>query len=1397
MAENQEASIAKAKRLSIDEIMADDFDPESMLSSENRTSYIKASEIVGKDELDSTLKLNTFFQQTGSDNDSKINGNIQGLSALTNQTTRKGLWGSISEGWKNNSLQMDIADIRLAEMNGRISPEIAQKQIDYLKQKMRQTEPSNVFASFGKSAANIVPMMLETTESGLLYGGTSAVAAAGTALLAGQAGPQAALPEEAVTVPGAAVTFGVLGYKVGSGKRATELEAGLMYDELMDMKDANGNKISRDIAVPVASALGGLNGLLEMAQISTLIKTIPGGKKLLAKAQQKTMKSLIASKSIQKVLLGASARYGGNIATETGIEVAQEADNIIFGELAKNVSNELQKTGFSPASIKDITGRIVDTAKESAKGFAVLAAPGNVIQTAKEVKAASPATPVTAKQGLGIPQGGAKAETVPQPTNRISRITTGESIKTRVDVSSLGKTMVDEPVELPTKQPREKAEKEPVITPEEEYQLLQTESTMAATEEIPVKPNLYIGNVTARMKEVMGEQFGVDPEAIHGFTEGAFPTKRTRIEMSTGDARSILVHLENSLQDRVDNNKLNTDSDLARANADWGDIKELRRILGLPKTVRPFRVIREKGTRTVLIENTRERIKKTTESGALDTIQTTEIKRLDEVLRRSAKYARDAYQAGGKAAREAYQLRQYIKKLKQMRESLINRITANPSKNVDFFYREAIKGLQNSIDWEATTIDKQEKKATRAELIKEKPELEQEMSPEIIDTLDKKNVSDLSYTDLITLNDEINRLRKLGKLKSSLYRKQRKDALQKEAKAMSDDISKAATAVFSTERANTLKPSRIFDMLDGGKNFAGRIYNFFYGQTNEDYDRELQNSDARLKSGKQRREELGISLKDLQNTRVIQDIKFTLDEMLSIYAGWMNTASQAKMRYGGLKINSQTKAVEITDAIYNDVVENLTNNEKIWADTIINEYAQNSYDRLRNAVISAENRDMGREINYTPMLMADRDYVSTEQELLDELSYRHFISRIGPAKSMTIKRKNIPPKHQKPIKSGLTKIWMQQVRKQEHYINNALHIKDMQAILNDEGFRNSIKERFGDSMLNTVKDFVSRIANPDYYKSYNDIENLSKVLRRNAAVAYIALNLSSVLNQTTGLFTYWSNSSVMDIISSCIQTALHPMKSYERAVGIHYQLSHNSIEREMMELERADSSLYKKIMNTVGTAGMYGIFAMDRVIRIIGINAVYDKAIRDGLSVQEAKVKAQQTTLLTQEAASAKDLAKIYATNETLNWFLMFTNQLNQIWNITTYDIPVMVRNKQYINAARSTMALSLMAASIWMIQNRELPEEPEDFASIFSDQFLGSIPLIGSWINSAREGWTSQLPVQAAVFKTVKGITKITEGELEEAAMYLFEPLAIATGMPYQAALDAYKFVTDDFDEE
>jgi len=1689
----KETTIADAKVADMDDIMSPNFDIFKFATGQVMPET-EMTHVFGRGFVEADSKLDEVYRRLGySRGEATAQKDTDRIVHGKTIEDSEGFFDQLSEGYSNADLSRRIALIRVQEIYRQITPSQAQKMVTQLKTQMTFSEPEGWLQDWGKSAASLLPNILETTSYGVETGfwsglATGSVAAATTAV-AGQVGPQIAAPEEVITVPVAAAggfAWGMkAGFVVGSAFRMSEIEMGMMYDELLDMKDAEGNRIDPKIARPIALAVGMINGPLELFKLKTLLETIPGLKKILRKAGRETVLKLAKNKTVIKAVSAAVAKAGVSLTAETGTEIVQEGNNIIFGEFAKNLSNELDKTDIKPATKKEILDRIKETGTQAAKGFAVLMAPGSTVQVVGA--AAGVRTPTPPKDGT--------------PIVRLSKITEGGSIDARVDPAELAAregpptsiTDINEDVQTyffrgrdyakegknlaqaqqqreaiaeqigkdaadaywagVEERDRQKAAKQPTpevegkqasrvqkpdafrraetravartrlqpegqvkydlyndildeayrrwqgkepdvvdanffeeliggelpgplsvfaahihevantkqveitdpalrewlsqstawadillgevqrerqnslhpdlqkettgaegvargldaiskmisgektggslageflafehltqgaleghdnvlltielagiapaptegkkktvlqlkkearnlgidvsdikgkgaaaliearlteaeaarpdaergrapLTAEEEFTLQQTEATLEAAAPYGVKPNLYIGNLTQRAKNAIGAAFKIAPERIKGFMEGGVSTVRTAIDLTVGEARTLLYVMESNMDGQLTNDRIHywTHPEMAQMKANWGDIRELRTVLGLPIQKQPFRIIRvAQRTQVLVIENIGERVAKAVEPSKADQVQVSKLDRLRQVLRRVAKAAKEGHKLGKKEMRQLYAEAQYLRKQLELRDRLIGRIQKPPTKGIDFWYREAITSLQDSIDFEAEDSTKQQAKAKLREIIDNNPEKANEISADLIDTLEKTDIADLDFASLQELDAEIERLRHLGRLKSTALKNYRKARMERQAKRFVGTIGKAKKSLIpmgrkirNFTRPWTLRMQRIFDMLDGGKQFLGEIHDFFYWVTNQNTNVELQNTDARLRSMRYKRDAMGLTLGHLNRRRTIGDLTLTVDEMLSVYAGWKNPRSRAALKYGGVaqKRDGAVVYVEVADQIAQDIEEALTENERAWGDTIIAEYAQH-WDRHRNAVIRAENRDPGNEINYTPARRVDAKYENPEQAILDDLKLRHPFSQVGPNKAFTIQRQDLSDEHQIPIELGLTKLWMQEVRTQEHYTNHALHMKDMGELVDRSDFKAAVVDRFGEPALQGIEHWLKSIANPSFYKAHTLFEKASKLLRKHAALAYIGWRYITIAKQVPSIMMYWANTSTLDMFDATLTALFHPIESYERAKDIHYQIAHQHIEREISELRQADSKGYERIIGKIGQAGMYGIMAMDRTIKVIGINAVYNNAIALGQSPQAAAKKAATVTLNTQPAAMAKDLAQLYSSNEILNWFTMFTNQLNQLYNIATYDLPTAMRNRHYLAAGRSVIALSTMATLIWMLTNRDVPDEPEDIAEAIGEQAVNSLPFFGRYVTAALKGHTPEAPAPfQAVAGTVKAGVALIKGDSTKALETILEPLAVTAGLPLAPLEAAVGLIEED----
>ena len=224
------------------------------------------------------------------------------------------------------------------------------------------------------------------------------------------------------------------------------------------------------------------------------------------------------------------------------------------------------------------------------------------------------------------------------------------------------------------------------------------------------------------------------------------------------------------------------------------------------------------------------------------------------------------------------------------------------------------------------------------------------------------------------------------------------------------------------------------------------------------------------------------------------------------------------------------------------------------------------------------------------------------------------------------------------------------------------------------------------------------------------------------------------------------------------------------------------MERIMEELKVMDGGLYRKIIKAVGRYGMWPIKAMDKAVTVIGWKAVYDRSIRKGLSEKEAIAAAQKATLTTQPAARAKDIAEIYRKGEGWNWLLMFTNQLNQIWNIATYDIPNSFRQGEAIQGLMQITGFVVGAMAMGVISAKRPPEDLKEVSKWMLNQLWAAVPIIGGNLKAGFEGWLFSTGVDPLPLAKEAGSTmrKLYEGDIDinDIARLYMEGM-VALGIP------------------
>ena len=773
-------------------------------------------------------------------------------------------------------------------------------------------------------------------------------------------------------------------------------------------------------------------------------------------------------------------------------------------------------------------------------------------------------------------------------------------------------------------------------------------------------------------------------------------------------------------------------------------------------------------------------------------------------LRAEKKAVLDDYKASVKR-------RDDMRKLNEHTKALATHIMRRVPSSVYIDYRHMIEIIQAKLDPNFRSTKIVEERKFIKDFVKNNPEAKGIFSEKILSDVDKLSLHKITKEEMengvieykdneITLGEleqlrtyidalvetgrEVRRSKKrIERMITDSIKKDIAESLVKDKTLPPMDDAKTGEPRSIKDKAlgyilTTYRPSRIADMLDGGTGrFNGPVHNFFIDGVNESYNAEIINKHRRYKAFNNKLGALGLKIDYFSKVYEVAGKKWSIDQIMDVYAGWKNEKKRAALRGGN----------HITEAIKDELISKLSEKDIEFADWIIDEYSEN-YERLRDAFQEHTNLDLGMEEFYTPIRRIAWAYTSDEMSVVEDLYERKGLKRATLDKGMTIKRKNIGEEHQNEIQLGLVSSWSSQVERQEHYINNATIVGRMNRIVQDRELKALAKATGKQPHWIEIQKYVARYTNPGIYKSMRGLDNLVKYLRNGTAMAYLSYNLLTMAKQLPSVLFYVAYSSPGDLLSGLFQTAFNYNKTRGIVESKDPQMIERSIDRYIEEMKQKDTSTYKHIINKIGLTGLKGIMMFDKVATTAGWIAVYNKAIRNGLSEAEAVRKARQATLHTQPAAAAKDIASIYAEDNFLSIFLQFTNQLNQNWNMLTYDAPTAILHGNIIHGIALYSALTLSATMFWMLAHRRLPEDKDDWNHIATDQLLNSIPVIGRTIAGARDGYDLNLPILTPVRvagQTLSLSDKLIRGEKvskEEAERYLkdmAEAIAISTHLP------------------
>lgn len=592
-------------------------------------------------------------------------------------------------------------------------------------------------------------------------------------------------------------------------------------------------------------------------------------------------------------------------------------------------------------------------------------------------------------------------------------------------------------------------------------------------------------------------------------------------------------------------------------------------------------------------------------------------------------------------------------------------------------------------------------------------------------------------------------------------------------------------------RMGSVRFPRLLDMVDGGKNFKGVWHDFFYVRPNKAVNEELEGIDRRVTGVLTKMSELGIKPSELSKFRIVDGTKLQVQQMMGIYGFWQNEQSAMALIFGN----------HLSPQFINSVIDNLTVSEKQLMDAMMDDMDDN-FQRVRFAHILYTNgkHDLMQVHKYFPMRRTEVNYTPNEageiplvSELGTEFDSRSQFRDQYANHEFAKPRLEISAENQTPIRLDAFTLFLEQVSKQEHYVAAGSVVKDMQRMLHSKEIRPLVNHIVGEAGASQFQHAVNRIANPSIYKAHDGLDRTVVLLRNNAVLASLSFNLITSMVQFPSYIAYLEEASLQHWLSAVWEYGFGHEKIDETIHRLSPQLKHRSLERDFEELKQTSPNQYSEVVRKLGQRGMAMIVAIDKLATHAGFWAVYQTQKDKDMSDEEAAKIAEEVTLRTQPAAHPKDLAGIYAhpgrAGEFLHLFTQFTNQLNQYWNMLTWDIPSDVKHKRYDYATRRLLALMMIFAFVSSIRRGFRRPKAEDIL----DTVISMVPVIGNFMVWSRRGsYGSPIPIGMGLESVARTVRDVQKGEYDKALKDASRSIAYTYGIPYSQAGRTIRGIND-----
>ena len=373
------------------------------------------------------------------------------------------------------------------------------------------------------------------------------------------------------------------------------------------------------------------------------------------------------------------------------------------------------------------------------------------------------------------------------------------------------------------------------------------------------------------------------------------------------------------------------------------------------------------------------------------------------------------------------------------------------------------------------------------------------------------------------------------------------------------------------------------------------------------------------------------------------------------------------------------------------------------------------------------------EGKFARFIKADQEFDDLLPQLLGEDSFK----KKGVPKGMTLKRTRATG----PLNLDALSNYIAHARAVEHYKAMALPVYNVNQVINNNNFRKAVQLKTKGAGNSILSKWLQDVASERTSLENDWMSRTLGVLRRNAVVSALGLNIITALKQPLSLSLAAAENPKMipGIIAAMAEGARSPSNLKKFVHDRSVVVKHRNMEREIREMSRR-RGVRKQIggKRALSEKTLVLIRMMDQATVQVVWKAAYDMQMRIG-NESDAISYADSVIERTQPMADIMDLPHFFRGGELHKMFTLFQNQINQNYNYWSHDILGATKRGEISKemlAYRVLMSTLLPAAFLGLISRGFNPGDWKEWGKDIASFMLSPMFFFGRIASAILNGY-------------------------------------------------------------